>query len=621
MVSLLQQLFLQQRRSLCTKRWRVKQVNNSNFPQCLHEINTHITHSDFVALSMEKTGFPAPPSWHRVLPFDTVETAYLKARLSAHRFQLLQFSVCPFSISDSKSLIAHPYNFLLFPRDELSMGMPSYSFSCQPSALASMASQGFDFNACINDGISYLSRVQESVAKIRLGTASPSFCVMKSSSISTFADTVFVERIKSRIKHWRKTCKISCTSENKDEELMNSLRNIVLGSEQFRSRPCLTVDVCSERQVQLIMEMLVEISDDLLPLIIPAKSGSTQAVRVVLANSKEDKDFLERELQNVEEEETKKIRGFREVIDLISASQKPVISYNSLNDCTLIHSKFIAPLPTEVDEFVSSMCTVFPKVLDVNYLIRVIGTKRKVANIPNAISYLNNHFFAPVDVKIPDQGTLNEGKSHGINALRLCYLFIKLCSILKISPYVNESGSKHLAAELEDVSNVFHPCPAADIQELPFNEDISIWAKNARKVCIENVVFLWGFKFGTTAGMLKSLLRASNDIFLGEFDVKLVDKSCAIVVFWQPSLSREFLDVMNGKEVSGALKELVSDGIRVASYQTYKTVCRLGLWGMDLAESLERAVESSHCDAKIDSGRKSSEIHWYNDDIINFDDL
>lgn len=44
------------------------------------------------------------------------------------------------------------YNFLLFPRDELKMGMPAYSFMCQTSHLASMARQGFDFNACVYDG-------------------------------------------------------------------------------------------------------------------------------------------------------------------------------------------------------------------------------------------------------------------------------------------------------------------------------------------------------------------------------------------------------------------------------------------------------------------------------------
>lgn len=40
---------------------------------------------------------------------------------------------------------------------------------------------------------------------------------------------------------------------------------------------------------------------------------------------------IQRELQNVEEEQNKRVRGFREVIDLISASQKPVVSHNSLN--------------------------------------------------------------------------------------------------------------------------------------------------------------------------------------------------------------------------------------------------------------------------------------------------
>lgn len=39
--------------------------------------------------------------------------------------------------------------------------------------------------------------------------------------------------------------------------------------------------------------MLVDSSDDFLPLLVPSKSGTTQAVRIVLANSKEDKDLLE----------------------------------------------------------------------------------------------------------------------------------------------------------------------------------------------------------------------------------------------------------------------------------------------------------------------------------------
>lgn len=41
---------------------------------------------------------------------------------------------------------------MLFPRDELKMGMPSYSFSIQTSHLAYLAQEGFDFNVCVYDG-------------------------------------------------------------------------------------------------------------------------------------------------------------------------------------------------------------------------------------------------------------------------------------------------------------------------------------------------------------------------------------------------------------------------------------------------------------------------------------
>ncbi|WVZ04828.1 hypothetical protein V8G54_018174 [Vigna mungo] len=137
--------------------------------------------------------------------------------------------------------------------------------------------------------ISYLSRAQESAAKVRLGAALSSCQVVKSSSSPTVADTVFVERIRSRIECWRKTCESSGTSTGRD-------------------------------------------------------------------------------------------------------------------DCTQIHSKFIAPLPLEVDEFLSSLHSVFPNLLDINYLMKKHGTMRKMTNIPSAISYLNSNFFAPVDLEIPDQG-------------------------------------------------------------------------------------------------------------------------------------------------------------------------------------------------------------------------
>lgn len=74
-----------------------------------------------------------------------------------------------------------------------------------------MAHEGFDFDACIYDGISYLSRAQESIAKVRIGRPilTPSTYDVKSSSRQTIADSVFVQRVKSRVKNWKDACNSS----------------------------------------------------------------------------------------------------------------------------------------------------------------------------------------------------------------------------------------------------------------------------------------------------------------------------------------------------------------------------------------------------------------------------
>ncbi|XP_020539351.1 poly(A)-specific ribonuclease PARN-like isoform X2 [Jatropha curcas] len=584
--------------------WNVKQVTKSNFTNSLEEVKSHISTSDFIAVSLQKTGSFSSP-WHRVSPFDTADTAYLKAKHVAERFQVLQFAVCPFTVRASK-ITAYPYNFHLFPRDELNIGMPSYSFSCQTSYLTSMAREGFDFNACIYDGISYLSKAQESAAEVQMGNPILANRILESTSISSAADEFFIQRTKSRVKHWRNACTDSGTKAD--------------GTEEHNSRPCMNIDVCSERQVQLVIEMLQEFSDDLVPLIVPAKGGGTQAIRVVLARSKEDRDLLQNELQNLKEEHNKKVRGFREVIDLISSSQKPVVSHNSLNDLTFIYSKFLAPLPANIEEFMHSLHLAFPQVIDVNHLMREISPLKKLTNIPMAISYLKNRFFAPVDVEVPFEALVNEGKTHGRNVVRICQLFAKLCYVLKLAPNSIQSDDKNLPSALEAYSNIFTPYTPGP-QE-PTDEDIRIWTNSTRKVSCEDLVFLWGFRDGMSAGLLKSLLQESHKIFSEEFDVKLVDKSCAIVVFWQRGMSKTFLDVLNNSpEIFGPLREMISEGARAASYDTYYKGCRLALWDANLADSLDKALADRDSSSEADSKTKSLDTYWCSEWMINLDDL
>lgn len=497
------------------------------------------------------------------------------------------------------------------------MGMPCYSFSCQPSFLTAMARQGFDFNACINDGISYLSRAQESSAKVRIGNPIPISHIMKSSSVPlTVADSIFKERTKTRLKHW----KDANSRADTDEALGRSLRKLLVGSEQYCSRPCITIDICSERQAQLVSEVVEESSDDLVPLIIPSKGGEIQAVRAVLTSSKEDKDLLEKEIQNVEDEHNQKVRGFREVIDLISASQKPVVSNNTIQDFAFMHSKFIKPLPPSLNEFMSSLRSVFPFIFDLNYQIEESGSLEMHSSLFAAEAVLKNQFVLPIDMEIQNQDLSNEGKIHGYNVVNICYFFAKLCSTSASRPSATELTNRHAPPGPDRYANLFNSFYS--ILKESYYGDIRISRKNPREVSSENLIFLWGFGYGISTRMLKSMLQGTHSIFSEEFDIRLVDKSCAIVVFWKSGLSQAFLGEINCDKISGSLKDMVSEGLRAVGYRTYKRACEMGLWEPDLADSLDKAIEDGDCFNKSDSDSKPSEIYWCNGDLmINLDDL
>ncbi|KAJ9548824.1 hypothetical protein OSB04_021367 [Centaurea solstitialis] len=591
------------------RQWPIKQVTKSNFSDSLHQLNNKISDSDFVAVSLQTTGSYSSP-WHRNLPFDTPEIAYLKAKYAAERFQILQFAVCPFSVRASNKLIAYPFNFHLFPRDEHKVGMPCYSFSCQPSYLTSMAREDFDFNVCIHDGISYLSRAQESAAKGQIGNpVSSGYVAQSPPSSRSVADNVFVERIKSRVGHWISACKHSHKKTN--DVLVDSLRRLILGGEDYGSRPSLNIDVCSERQVQLVFEMVKSEYENVVPLIIPAKGGGTQAVRVVLTSSKEDRNLLEKELQDMEEEQSKRVRGFREVIDLISTSRKPVIAHKSLNDFTFIHSKFLAPLPPTIDEFKSSLHSAFPNILDVNHLMKEVGPLNKYTNVPAAISYLKRNFFAPIEIEIPQKASMDESKNHGHNVVRISELFAKLCFILKISPEA-EPHNPEEPSTLKRYSNVFN-LGSNSFQDSNEGDDISVWTHNPTKISIDNLVFVWGFRSGTSAVRLKNLLLQSHEMLSEDdvFDVRLVDKNCAVVVFWKTGLSEWFLTAIDGE-----LGELAAQGLMAAGYEAYERVCKSEILGADLADSLVELDRVSEAHTE-----ESAEVYWNNELMINLDDL
>uniref|UniRef100_I1QJ03 Uncharacterized protein n=1 Tax=Oryza glaberrima TaxID=4538 RepID=I1QJ03_ORYGL len=523
-----------------------RQVTKRNFAEAVQDLAAHVEACDYVAIAAQRTG--APTGWRRALPVDTPETAYLKAKLAAESFQPLHFAICPFRVdaTSPSTLVAYPYNFHLFPRDELQLGMPAYSFSCQSSYLSSMAHSGFDFNMCIYDG-----------------------------------------------------------------SLVNTLRQLILGSESYGSRPSFSIDVCSDRQVQLVLEAANHISDDLVPLVVPDKAGTARAIgsmclykikgRCHVFRIRSYGNHFQMDIKKMEDEHNLKFRGFREVIDLLSSSQKPIISYNCLNDFTMIHSKFVAPLPPNLHEFMCSLRMVFSNVIDISHMWREIGPLRKAKNIQAALSYLQRQYFVPMDVEIPQQDGNNSVTKSGENVLRITKLFAKLSNLLKISPNgQTHSGDK--CHTVEEYSYILYPSCTAEESE---DDKSSNESNTTRSVRTDNVVFLWGFR-ETSVKELRSRLASLHHAFSKDFELRLLDNSCSALIFHSSDTAIDLLREINSE--SPSLNNFFSEGLKAAGFDAYRKVCRSGLWDSDLAEALDGV--SSEPSTSTLSGRGTSEICW-----------
>lgn len=206
----------------------------------------------------------------------------------------------------------------------------------------------------------------------------------------------------------------------------------------------------------------------------------------------------------------------------------------------------------------------------------------------------------------PDDGH----QMHGQNVVMISQLFAKLSTIQKSDRSSVQSNEDLQALDSDEHANSI---TAND-------ENVKVWSKNSRRVSSENLVFIWGLSKKMTAAMLKNVLEKSHAVFAQEFDVKYVDRTCAVVVFWESGSSETFLSAVNNEEqLVGCLREMVAEGVSVAGYETYRRACRLGFWEADLAEALDKALESSDTDGDFDT--KLSDINWSSELTINFDEL
>lgn len=236
------------------KVYKVKQVRVDNFAASLEALRPLISQAVFVAVDAEMTGISSSP-WRNFFEWDSSAVRFLKLRDSASRFAILQFGVCPFTIHPSNSgfsLLAHPHNFYLFPKNHP-------EFLCQTSSLDFLATHHFDFNTCFSKGLSYLSRAQEEAQQLTPSANAPQpepeeedINAHVDFTAQSTSDLLFTQRIQIWLHEWREQLIINIRRDDfiQSEKLGCKFGNFETTS--YKMRPAVLLQGYTSHQLKLI---------------------------------------------------------------------------------------------------------------------------------------------------------------------------------------------------------------------------------------------------------------------------------------------------------------------------------------------------------------------------------
>lgn len=606
----------------------VKKVTRSNFEPALEDLRARVRESDFVAVDLEMTGVTSAP-WRDFFEFDRSDVRYFKVKDSAEKFAVVQFGVSPFRWDPSiGSFIAHPHNFYVFPRKELPIDGPSYEFLCQTTSIDFLAKYQFDFNACIHEGISYLSRAQEAEALRNLSSAyedelsNPSYnseeCV--EIPIVSTADLLFTERMKNRFREWldgilRGPDEGSSLERNLDDPKMQ------LQTVFFKMRPAVLLDGFSSHQLKLIKLVLRKHFKDLVYVRANDDNLSWQK-KVVYTDSEGDKASLMKEVREDQLRSTEaKVRsaaGFRHVIDLLASEQKLIVGHNCFLDIAHIYSKFFGPLPSSMADFALSVHKKFPHIIDTKHLLKASPAiqylmKKNSKSLSSAFSLLcpkisstsqnsASHSYVKVEVQTDDTGSScwSSGAKHeaGYDAFMTGCVFAQACSHLGIK-FELDSPMTDLTRNdiLQKYINLVYPSwNGGTVLDLSTGTE-SLESGYKRKyptIVFANIVLVWGFPSKLKA---KDLKECICKVFGADSvtSIFFLDVTAALIQFSKEEFVGDFLLLKDTLErddgpisVLHPLAKLLEGGkTRAATYDAYREICSASVSRVLFADQAE----------------------------------
>lgn len=606
-----------------TSSFSLKNVTKSNFEQTLVDLAGHVRAADFVAVDLEMTGVTSSP-WRESFEIDRYDVRYLKVKDSAEKFAVVQFGVCPFRWDPLKlSFVAQPHNFYIFPRQELAADGPSYEFLCQPTSIDFLARYQFDFNACIREGLSYLSRGQEHEALSRLA----SMYSMKRSNLeevrdfplTNISDVLFSERMKICLNEWRDAL---LRNRNADHQLSGKTADSKQRFETifFNMRPALKLNGFTSYQLRMIELVTRKHFKDLVYVRAFNEEPILQKLIIYTESESDRRNLMEEVKDGLHQQGRRKIKeavGFRHVIDLLCAEKKLIVGHNCFLDMAHMYHKFFGPLPSTAEEFVANIHDSFPHIVDTKILLNAdLGLqklmKRARTSLASAFSLLcpeiaskrssdlGVHQCVKVEVQVDDMrsSNWNSGAKHeaGYDAFMTGCVFAQACRHLgvdfpaetlahneKLQKYVN---LLYLSWNSGDVINV----STGSISELTSHSP----KKRLLKISYPNLVLVWGFPSKLKASEIRECIcKVFGPISVA--GIYSLDETAVFVQFGKANFVSEFLELKKTLETNNnsitilhPLSKLLEGGRTCAAgYEVYKDICSSPISKVFFAEQAE----------------------------------
>ncbi|XP_024160732.1 poly(A)-specific ribonuclease PARN isoform X2 [Rosa chinensis] len=426
------------------------------------------------------------------------------------------------------------------------------------------------------------------------------------------ADTLFTERMKNTFTEWRDGLLRNKNGGFQFQGISND-RQQHLETIFFKMRPALSLNGFTSHQLKLIQLVIRRHFQDLSYVQVNGENSCQQRL-VVHTDSKDDRESLMKDVkdEHLRQAETKvqAAVGFRHVIDLLSSEKKLIVGHNCFLDIAHIYSKFVGPLPSTAEEFVSSVNKCFPHILDTKVLLNAnIGLQQRMKKSQTSLSSafaslcpqislgakstdLAFQLCVKVEVQVDDlrSSNWNSGAKHeaGYDAFMTGCVFAQACSHLGIDFEACLPSEKlaHNEKLQKHINLLFLSWSKGDVIDLTTgNKNVmSVGSKNNKKrylqISYEKIALIWGFSTKLKAREIRECISKVFGL-TSVVSIYHLDETAVFVQFNKEKLVSEFLslkDTLERKDgpvsVLHPLAGLLEGGnTRAADYETYKEIC------------------------------------------------